>query len=316
MRFFIAALVLGLGTAGVQAQNKRTDTLINWSTLTTKKAGDFPRAFFSGKSGQAYLGTTTTLPHPVEGKDFVFDLHKGAGQPIPPVVMKWIPAGKFQMGSAIRTDPDRDPGEILHDVTLTRGFWLMETEMTQEVYWAVTETYPSRFNDPKNPVDSVNSVEAEDFCKNLGSQLKQFYNLTGFEFRLPTEAEWEYACRAGTTTAVYVNYRDRGNELNEIAWWSGNAGKAPHHVRQKSPNAWGLYDMIGNVDEWCSDWFSSYPTGSVIDPKGPSSGSSRVHRGGCWNLGPEWARSASRTSDGPGWRNQNLGFRPAFSRAR
>ncbi len=318
MRLFIVALVLGLGTAGVHAQDKRTDIPINPLTQTTKRVGNFPPQFFSGKGGRANSGlaTTTPLPGPVEGRDFVFDLRKSAGQPIPPVVMKWIPAGKFQMGSTSRTDPDRNPGEILHDVTLTRGFWLMETEMTQEVYWAVTGTYPSRFNDPKNPVDSVNSVEAEDFCRNIGSQLKQFYNLTGFEFRLPTEAEWEYACRAGTTTAVYVNYRDRDQELEEIAWWGGNAGNAPHHVRQKRPNAWGLYDMIGNVDEWCSDWFGSYPTGSVTDPKGPSSGSSRVHRGGCWNLGSEWARSASRRSDGPGWRNQNLGFRPAFSRAR
>ncbi len=139
---------------------------------------------------------------------------------------------------------------------------------------------------------------------------------TGFGFRLPTEAEWEYACRAGTTTAVYVNYRYRNMELDAIGWWNWNSGNATRNVRLKLPNAWGLHDMVGNVREWCSDWHDDYPAGSVTDPTGPSSGSGRVVRGGGWFIVARFARSADRARNVPGARNSGLGFRPALSSVR
>ena len=130
------------------------------------------------------------------------------------------------------------------------------------------------------------------------------------EYRLPTEAEWEYAARAGTTGVRY-------GELDAIAWHGGNSGSEKHAVKQKAPNAWGLYDMIGNVSEWCGDWYGNYPTASVTDPTGPNSGSYRVRRGGSWDrYAAREARSAVRYGLGPGNRFNNLGFRPAFSSVR
>ena len=128
-------------------------------------------------------------------------------------------------------------------------------------------------------------------------------------YRLPTEAEWEYAARAGTTGARY-------EELDSTAWWSGNSGDRTHPIKQKVTNPWGLYDMIGNVLELCSDWFGDYPTGSVTDPTGPGSGSRRVTRGGSCNNVAEVGRSAIRSGNDPGSRDRFLGFRPALSSVR
>ena len=125
-------------------------------------------------------------------------------------------------------------------------------------------------------------------------------------FRLPTEAEWEYACRAGTTGARYGN-------LDDVAWYSSNSGSTTHPVRQKQPNAWGLYDTLGNVWEWCWDWFGAYPSGVVTDPVDAGSGSRRVHRGGSWRDGAQVARAAYRSGWTPDYRYGTLGFRLARS---
>ncbi len=309
MRLLIAALVLGLGTAGALAQGNKTDSRTSWLKSKPHKVS----ASVAPNSGKLNSSPNTTQQKPVQGKDFIFTLDSSGMDPIPPVVMKWIPAGEFQMGSSRLTDLDRTGDEIPHRVKLS-GFWLMETEVTQEIYWAVMRGKPSKFSDPKNPVESVNHVEATDFCKTINSILGQSHNLTGFEFRLPTEAEWEYACRAGTTTAVYVNYRDRKAELDEIAWWKGNSGNAPRHVKAlgKLPNAWGLYDMIGNVWEWCSDGYADYSGQFETDPKGSDTAPHRVNRGGSWRSEGSEVRSANRNSDSPGWRNDDLGFRAAL----
>ena len=169
---------------------------------------------------------------------------------------------------------------------------------------------PSRYKGSDRPVERVSWGEAVEYCRKLtAKQRAEGILAEGWEWRLPTEAEWEYAARAGTTGARY-------GELDAIAWWSGNSGSETHAVSQKAANAWGLQDMMGNVWEWCSDWSGNYPTGSVTDPTGPSSGSDRVFRGGSFHNDAGCARSAFRSRLGPGFRGYHLGFRPALSSVR
>jgi len=213
------------------------------------------------------------------------------------------------MGSPA-SEEGRFDAEAQHTVTLTQGFWLSDHEVTQREYQAVIGDNPSSFKgDLNRPVELVTWNEAVEYCRKLTERERAAGRITGQQaYRLPTEAEWEYAARAGTSGA-------RHGELDAIAWWSGNSGNQTHPVKQKAANGWGLYDMIGNVWEWCSDWYGAYPTGSVTDPAGPSSGSDRVGRGGSWNYGDRYARSANRSRDVPGFRDA-LGFRPALSSVR
>ena len=232
-------------------------------------------------------------------------------------VLVSLPAGRFVMGS-----PAGEEGrlniETQHEVLLSRGFLLGETPVTQAEYAAVVGTNPSRFKAPDRPVEQVSWFDAVSFCNALSSRvgLEAAYVVNGEHvtwkglscpgFRLPTEAEWEYACRAGTTGARYGN-------LDAIAWHSGNAGGQTHPVRQKAPNAWGLCDMLGNVWEWCWDRYGNYPPGEVMDPQGPGSGSRRVARGGSWCDGAQHARAARRINGDPYDLSDFLGFRLARS---
>ena len=220
-----------------------------------------------------------------------------------------IPAGKFLMGSP-PTEPDRDNAhadETQHEVTLTKAFYLGVTEVTQKQYQAVMGVHPSRFKGENLPVEPVSWVEAVEFCRKLSEK-------TGKTVRLPTEAEWEYACRAGTTGA----YAGTG-KLDEMGWHKGNSGGRTHPVAGKRPNAWGLYDMHGNVWEWCADWFGPY-SGDATDPQGVSietaramrTGPSRIMRGGCWFYGPPQCRAATRGRGAPENRLTGPGFRVAL----
>ena len=225
------------------------------------------------------------------------------------LAVRWIPAGRFTMGSP-SSEEGRYPDETQHEVVLTRGFFLAETECTQGQWEAVMGGSPSNFKGTDRPVEQVSWGEALEYCQKLTTKQRAEGILPdGWEWRLPTEAEWEYAARAGTTGPRY-------GELEAIAWWSGNSGSETHPVSQKAANAWGLHDMMGNVWEWCSDWSGDYSTGSVTDPTGPSSGSYRVSRGGSWLNVARYARSAYRGRFGPGGRSNNLGFRPALSSVR
>jgi formylglycine-generating enzyme required for sulfatase activity len=215
-----------------------------------------------------------------------------------------IPAGKFMMGS-----PDPEEGrafnETQHEVTLSKPFYMGVTEVTQAQYQAIMDTNPSNFKGETNPVEVVSWTEATEFCKKLTEKTRQ-------AVRLPTEAEWEYACRAGTTTAF--SFGDADSALGDYAWYGANSGDETHPVGQKKPNAWGLYDMHGNVMEWCADWYKDYPKGAVTDPQGPASGSGRVLRGGSWNDDPDFCRSAYRYPfDTPDDRAINYGFRVVVS---
>ena len=208
-----------------------------------------------------------------------------------------IPTGTFTMG-----DADYRPA---HKVTLTQPFELGVYEVTQEQYEAVMDTNPSRCKGPQNPVERVNWDDAVEFCRKLSALPAE--KKAGYVYRLPTEAEWEYACRAGTTTEY--SFGDSESELGDYAWYKENSGDTTHPVGGKKPNAWGLYDMHGNIYEWCQDRYGDHPSGSVTDPTGAASGSSRVLRGGSWFLISDFCRSAARFRRSPVIRSFVLGFR-------
>jgi formylglycine-generating enzyme required for sulfatase activity len=227
----------------------------------------------------------------------------------------YIPPGTFTMGSpASEQDRSSDEGPQTV-VTLTRGFWMGKYEVTQGEYVAMMGSNPSSFTGNLNrPVEQVTWYEATNYCARLTAQERSAGRLqAGWAYRLPTEAEWEYAARAGTTTRFSYGDDPGYTQLGNYAWYGANSGSQPHPVGQKQPNRWGLYDMSGNVWEWCSDWFGTYPGGSVSDPTGPGSGSFRVLRGGsCYN-GGQLCRSAFRGSGTPGYRDNGIGFRAVLA---
>ena len=227
------------------------------------------------------------------------------------LTMVKIKAGAFMMGSP-KGEFGRDYNEKQHWVTLTQDYWLGKYEVTQAQWKAVMGDNPSRFEGDNLPVERVSWDDAKTFCNKLNARYAGKLP-AGYKFDLPTEAQWEYACRAGTTTALNngTNLKSEYgcSNLNEVAWYYKNSEKT-HPVGQKQPNAWGLYDMHGNVYEWCRDWRGDY-VGDARDPVGPTSGSYRVFRGGSWNGNARLCRSASRRNNGPGYRNF-LGFRLAL----
>jgi formylglycine-generating enzyme required for sulfatase activity len=209
--------------------------------------------------------------------------------------MVLIRPGKFRMG---------DEGEGRHEVTISKPFYMGVTEVTQAQYVAVMGTNPSKFKGATNPVEAVSWNDATEFCKKLSEKTRQVV-------RLPTEAEWEYACRAGTQTAF--SFGDDPAALGDYAKWAGNSGMRAHPVGWKKPNSWGLYDMHGNVLEWCADWYGEYPKGPVTDPSGPATGNGyRVVRGGSWfNDDSVSFRCAFRNFLAPTYRLNKHGFRCA-----
>ncbi len=216
----------------------------------------------------------------------------------------WIPPGKFMMGSPNNEANRHDDEGPQHRVQITQGFWMGKHEVTQAQWQAVMGNNPSNFKGDRNPVEQVSWDDCQNFLGKLNSRV------SGGKFRLPTEAEWEYACRAGTTTAYY--FGNDASRLGDYAWYDDNSGRKTHLAGQKKPNAWGLYDMHGSVCEWCGDWFGDYPSGAVTDPTGQSSGSFRVFRGGGWCNDPWGCRSANRCRNSPVIRSGNLGFRVAL----
>jgi formylglycine-generating enzyme required for sulfatase activity len=208
-----------------------------------------------------------------------------------------IQPGTFMMGSPV------------HQVTLTKQYSMGIYPVTQSEYARIMGSNPSRFKGDRHPVEQVSWEDATEFIQKLNGLPEE--RAAGRVYRLPTESEWEYACRAGSSTA-YCFGEDEAR-LGEYAWYGKNSGNKTHPVGQKKPNAWGLYDMHGNVWECCSDWFGEYPSGAVTDPTGASTGSSRVRRGGGWNFGAANCRSASRYWYDPSIRDDERGFRLALS---
>lgn len=214
-----------------------------------------------------------------------------------------VEPGTFRMGANEGDDQAYDSEKPAHQVTLTQPYYIATTEVTQELYAAVMGGNPSRFGgDVKLPVEQVSYDDALAFCEQLSE-------LTGRTVTLPTEAQWEYAARGGHKASATPTLYAGGDGLDAVAWWSGNSGNKTHPVAGKSANALGLYDMTGNVWEWCLDWYGTYTADAVSDPHGPSTGSSRVDRGGGWNSGAQGCRLSNRRDSAPGLSIGNLGFR-------
>ena len=188
-------------------------------------------------------------------------------------------------------------------VALTKAFSIGVHEVTQAQFQRVMGSNPSEFKGLKNPVENASWREAVEFCSKLSALPAE--RAAGRVYRLPTEAEWEYACRAGTKTGY--TFGDSDSKLGDYAWYGKNSGSKTHAVGGKQPNAWGLYDMHGNVWEWCRDSHAPYPTGNATDPSGPASGAIRVIRGGGWSVTAEFCRSAYRSMFVPSFRVYYLG---------
>ena len=219
--------------------------------------------------------------------------------------MKAVQGGTFTMGSS---DDDADAlnnEKPAHSVTLS-NFWIGQTEVTQALWQAVMGKNPSGFKGDKLPVEKVSWTDCQDFIKELNTK-------TGKKFRLPTEAEWEYAARGGNKSKGYKY--SGGNDIDKVAWYKDNSSEKTHDVGTKTANELGIYDMTGNVHEWCSDWYSNsyYSHSPTTNPQGPNTGSYRVLRGGCMFSSAPSCRVAFRGNGKPDKRDDDLGLRLVLS---
>ena len=214
-----------------------------------------------------------------------------------------VGGGTFTMGATSEQGSNAESDEKpAHQVTLS-DYMICKTEVTQELWQAVMGKNRSRFKGDNLPVENVSWNDCQEFIKKLNT-------LTGLNFRLPTEAEWEYAARGGNKSKGYKY--SGSNNISSVAWYKGNASLKTHAVATMSPNELGLYDMSGNVCEWCSDWYGDYSSGSQTNPKGPSSGPIHVHRGGSWSCHARGSRVSKRNNYNPGNRSYFLGLRLAL----
>ncbi|MFC1805667.1 formylglycine-generating enzyme family protein [Planctomycetota bacterium] len=221
--------------------------------------------------------------------------------------MVLLPPGEFTMGSPKAEEWHR-ADETQRRVTLTKPFYMGATEVTQGQWKTMMGKNPSFFTGAALPVETVTWQQAAEFCRKLSDK-------EGAKYRLPTESEWEYACRAGTTTSFHTGGTigtDQANYNGQFTYGKGRKGvfrETTSKAGRFAPNAWGLHDMHGNVWEWCADWYAGYPTGKAIDPTGPTEGKSRSVRGGCWINFPAVCRSANRGKTVPVSWNFHFGFR-------
>jgi formylglycine-generating enzyme required for sulfatase activity len=227
----------------------------------------------------------------------------------------WCPAGTFSMGSP-DSEQERDSNETLHYVTLSQGFWIGRYEVTKEQWRAVKGATPwEGQDDVLDEDDSPATYVSWNDCSAFVSDLN---DATGLSFAIPTEAQWEYACRAGTETRFYWGDDSEYSIMDDYAWFYDNAegpGAAyAHNVALKSPNPWGLYDMIGNISEWCSDWYKDdLGDGDEVDPDGPKKGTEKLQRGGSWSSYGNNCRAANRTHKAPDQANVRYGLRVVLS---
>jgi formylglycine-generating enzyme required for sulfatase activity len=220
------------------------------------------------------------------------------------IEMVFIQGGTFSMGCTGEQGEDcYDSEKPVHQVTLS-NFYIGKYEVTQAQWEAIMGNNPSSFKGGKQPVEEVSWNEAQEFIKRLNAA-------TGKKYRLPTEAEWEYAARGGNKSRGYKY--SGSNNIDEVAWYDNNSGSKTHPVGTKKANELGIYDMSGNVWEWCNDWYGNYGSSAQTNPAGASSGSNRVDRGGSWDYDARYCRVAFRNFYSPGNRNNGLGLRVACS---
>jgi formylglycine-generating enzyme required for sulfatase activity len=279
--------------AQVESATSLTGPWTTWTNVTVGAEGTVLVDLSPGSSTRFYRSSAV---QPVKG----------------PAGFVWIPPGTFVMGSPFSEAKFSE--ETQHTVTLTQGFWISDHEVTQVEFESVMGRNPSYFAGLNLPVERTTWFDAVAYCEKLTEREKIAGRIAmQQEYRLPTEAEWEYAARAGTTGAMY-------GALDKIAWYSLNSGFKTHEVNQKASNPWGIYDMLGNVWEWCSDWYGDYPIVQVTDPTGPKAGQLgdyRVIRGGSYEYDSRFIRSAVRSNQGPNNGNKyHIGFRPVLSAVR
>jgi len=215
---------------------------------------------------------------------------------VPAMEFVTIQPGIFRMGCSEGDrlcDPDENPP---HQVRLTKPFAIGKYEVTQAQWSSLMESNPSRFKGDRLPVENITFDQVQEYLKRLNERND------GFKYRLPTEAEWEYAARAGTSGS-------NTGPLGDVAWYMENSGGKSHPVGEKKPNAWGVHDMEGNVYEWTQDWFFDYEEDPQTDPRGPETGYERVPRGGSWESTPKGVRTSNRNQLEPDGGNYNVGFR-------
>ncbi len=260
-------------------------------TGLTENTTYYVRAYATDSKGTSYgeqKSFTTLQTFTVNGVTFEMIAVKG---------------GTFTMGGTSEQGSYAGSNEFpTHSVTLS-DYYIGKFEVTQELWVAVMGSNPSYFNGSNLPVEQVSWNDCQEFVTKLNG-------LTGKNFRLPTEAEWEYAARGGNISGGYKY--SGSNNINDVAWYSDNGGSKTHAVGTKSPNELGIYDMSGNVWEWCQDWYGSYSSGSQTNPQGPSSGSYRVGRGGSWYYSAGYCRVSGRYYYAPVHRYSNLGLRLAL----
>ena len=306
---------LGTTTSAVNPITIASDLSFNFDATYSSLLGDMDLTvnfkFFGDQSGKLLWKLDSyTVPDPGTPPDPTNPVTNSLG-----MTFAYIAPGTFTMGSP-EDESDGYTDETQHQVTLTQGYYMQTTEVTQGQWQAVVGSNPSSFSSCGSdcPVDQVSWNDVQAFINKLNQKGEGTYSL-------PTEAQWEYAARAGSTTAFANGEITETNcgydpNLDAMGWYCYNSGSTPHPVAQKTPNAWGLYDMHGNVSEWCQDWYDSdyYNSGFVTDPAGPSSGSKRVFRGGSWSFLSTFCRSARRKSNDPdsAWYG-SLGFRLALS---
>ena len=288
-----------------------TNAPVDWGTLkqeiTEHTDKDLLQYYLKGKGKNPHLEGGDRKVLRVGGADFA---------------MRWIPAGTFWMGAGDDDKEAYDDEKPQHEVTLTQGYWMGEMPVTQGQYQTITSQNPSLFHKAglDAPVEQVNWYDAAAFANKLsaleglspcfvgsgeemdgvGNKGSDYIGCKGW--RLPTEAEWEYACRAGTATPCY-------GSLKKIAWYEENSGGTTHAVGQKKANAWGLYDTLGNVWEWCYGWYDDYSAQAATDPVAAATGAGRVLRGGGWGNDANFMRAVQRYYDSLTYRNYDLGFR-------
>ena len=220
------------------------------------------------------------------------------------IEMVKVEAGSFNMGATPEMVNPWEDEKPVHRVTLTNDYYIGKYEVTQALWQAVMGKNPSWFKGNDLPVEQVSWNDCQDFISKLNA-------MTGKRFRLPTEAEWEYAARGGKKSRSYQY--SGSNTLGDVAWYSDNSGSKTHAVGTKQPNELGIYDMAGNVDEWCQDWYVSYSSSPQTNPTGAASGSDRVSRGGSWDFSARGCRSSYRRGNTPDFRNGDLGLRLVLS---